>query len=76
MYETDYLSKNYSLDEKINLKKLHGISFYKYCPDTYKLINKYDCMSDILYEIFGNKKSNTSGLKNAVKNKNIFHDYY
>lgn len=76
VYEKDYLSKNYSLMEKVDLKKLHGTPFYKYCPDTHKLIDKYDCMSDIFYEIFGNKESNSSGLKNSVKNKNTFHNYY
>ena len=76
IYEKDYLLKNYYLLERVDIKKLHGITFYKYCPDTHELIDIYDCMSDVLYEIFGNRESNTSGLKASVKNKNTFHNYY
>lgn len=75
-YESDYLSGNFKINKRIDIKEFHGITHYQYCPDTFKLINRFKSTYDVFYEITGSKKSNSGGLKKAITTKCIWHNFF
>jgi len=69
VYESDYISGNYTLQEKIDPSKHLGIRHYQYSIDTHELIKIHNSEKAIYYEFYGSKNSNTQGLNTAIMQK-------
>ena len=73
-YSSDY-PNNIKIKLKTTAADKLGIKIAK-CDDFKKIIKVYDSIRDILKEFLNSPKSNSSGLKNAIKNDTKWHGFY
>lgn len=73
-YEKDF-PNNLNIKTKILKSDLFGIKIAKY-NDSQELVQVYHCIRDVLKEFLKSPKSNSNGLKNAIKNNSKWKGFY
>ena len=53
-----------------------GKKYYKYCPDTFKLVEIYLSERAMIMNELGNARSNHKAIYKAIKNKITWHEYF
>lgn len=76
IYEHDYINNSFVLKTPITPKDSRGIKYYQYCPNTLKLIKCHLSQADVLYEMLGNRRTNSEALKKSINNKITWLDYF